>query len=387
MVFALKAWLGRILIQTRTAPLRNQDESTSALRPAELAYLVAGDDLLHAVLVMAVDLTQRAVKSTLFGAGPPEILDYEAKMWEISKEFVKKSAERKIEPYLPSNVVNNPFKYFKKISSLYSLILNLIRRFSKEVARDPRHIRKYFSAAGLIRLVADFFTSGYQDAVSAELTCHLTEKQLVVANERCTKFSRAFLWLGALSGALAVLATLTVAPFPVAMVISLLALLSAISVHLTMFLRDLIPLYPELAQLLRQLNRKDWRITLARAILSLLETLSWTMIFGVFVLWVVLGGITLRLVFGAFVPEDLCILITLTFTLIICFDSIARAFAVQNKHVLTALGQKRLHQARQRISKVSPSAALLDMLQSDQYEALFSEIVAIYGIAPLIILA
>ena len=161
----------------RTAPPSFDEAKSGAtsLRPAELACLVKPDDLLHIILVMAVDLTQRTAKAAL-GGEAPVILDYETKMWELTKDFLKQSAERKVEPFKPENFSLNPIGYFKGLSSLYGSMLKLVRRVSQDIAKDPKHIRKYFSVAGLVRLVTDFFSAGYQDAMQAELAAMLTKK-------------------------------------------------------------------------------------------------------------------------------------------------------------------------------------------------------------------
>ena len=85
LVLASCKILAHRLKQLPGSPKAIEDNESVCLPPAELAFLARSGDFLHAVLVMAVDLTQRAVKSTLSGVGAPPVLDYEAMMWEITK--------------------------------------------------------------------------------------------------------------------------------------------------------------------------------------------------------------------------------------------------------------------------------------------------------------
>jgi len=77
--------------------------SKSALRPVELGYMLRGGDTNHALLVMGVDLLQRAAKLQL-GAAVPETSEYEKKMWSLAKVSAKDWAMKKVETHLPGDL-------------------------------------------------------------------------------------------------------------------------------------------------------------------------------------------------------------------------------------------------------------------------------------------
>lgn len=373
----------------RKTSLPNFDETKSGatqLRPAELACLAKSDDLLHIILVMAVDLTQRAVKATLGGAST-EILDYETKMWELTKDFLKQYADKKIEPLKPGNFALNPIRYFKGIAALYGSVLSLVRRMSADLAKDPRHIRRYFSVGGIARLVADFFTAGYQDAMQAELTGSLTRKRLLVSQSKCKQFSTIFIITGVIFGIASIAATVYFLPQNLSVPIPLCAIFTTMAVQLTIFLKDSIPLYPEFINLLGHLERKDWRISTVRLIFGCLRVLAWATVVGTFMFMIVFSMLVLFFVVPGFPLDYVDLLATLAGVLLVCSSMIRYGLTLQYEQVPTSLGNRRLSEARRRISKISPLSCFWEMLKTESYDPQFSEIVAIYGIAPLIILA
>lgn len=373
----------------RKTSLPNFEEAKSGatqLRPAELACLAKSDDLLHIILVMAVDLTQRAVKATLGGA-PTEILDYETKMWELTKDFLKQYADKKIEPLKPASFSLNPIGYFRGIAALYGSILGLIRRMSQDLAKDPKHIRRYFSIGGIVRLVADFFTAGYQDAMQAELTGSLTRKRLLVSESRCKQFSLIFITTGVIFAVISIAATVYYLPQNLVVPIPICALFTALAVQLTIFLKDSIPLYPEFVRLLGHLERKDWRISALSLILGCLRVLAWATAVGTFMFMIVFSTVVLFFIVPGFPLDYVDLLATLAGVLLVCSSMIRFGLTLQYEQVPTSLGNQRLSEARKRISKISPLSSFWDMLKTESYDPQFSEVVAIYGIAPLIILA
>jgi len=374
-------------IDRNSSQVKTAVDSWSTLRPVELAYLAIPSDSLHFVLVMAVDVIQRYAKSTMSGSRTPPLLDYEIKMWEITQTYFKETFNKKIEPYLPNQLTLEPIQYVKRLSALYLSFLNLIRSFSKEVIKDPKQLRKYFSLTGVLHLVADFFAYGYQDALNNEFTLNLVEKQLLVPSRNRKRFSVIFLWCAAALGLLDISLTSSFLPPSLAVAVPLATALSALSICLAMYLRNLLPFYPEFAELINHIRRKDWRVSLIRTIIRLLDLISWAMVAGIFLLDMAIGGGLLKVILPSFTLAELEIMAISTITLIICFDFAARGLAIKNAQVPTMLGKKLLTQARKGISKVSPMAAFRKTLESDQYDPLLSEIVAIYGIAPLIILA
>ena len=152
-------------------------------------------------------------------------------------------------------------------------------------------------------------------------------------------------------------------------------------------MKDLIPLYPEFGALLDHIERKDWRVSVIRVIFHCLRFLVWAAAVGVFMFMVVLSSVILFLLVPGFPLDFVILMATLAAALVVSFSLVTYGYTLRYEQVATSLGKQRLREARRRISKASPIRSFWEMLRSESYEAQFSEIVAIYGIAPLIILA
>lgn len=336
---------------------------------------------------MAVDLTQKTLKARLSGIDQPPLMDFEIRMWEITRDILQASAQNKIDPYLPNKTSLTSVAYFKRLTAVCANISKFIGNFSKDIARDPKHIRKYFSVGGVIAIVTDFFTSGYQETVRQELTNFLAKKHLLLTPSQCGRLSKALLIVGILSATISSLAPFFVLPWQHALACTLLAASGASVVFAAMILKAWIPLYPELANLSSHVQRKDWRISLVRILVYSFHTITRAIIFAIFALELIAAGIILQISAPNLLPNYLVFLAVTELMFLVSFSVIKHAYAVRFNSILTSLGRSRLHQARQRLSKISPATAFGAMLQSDEYLPQFSEIVAIYGIAPLIFLA
>jgi len=118
-----------------------------------------------------------------------------------------------------------------------------------------------------------------------------------------------------------------------------------------------------------------------------LRFLVWAAAVGVFMFMVVLSSVILFLLVPGFPLDFVILMATLAAALVVSFSLVTYGYTLRYEQVATSLGKQRLREARRRISKASPIRSFWEMLRSESYEAQFSEIVAIYGIAPLIILA
>ena len=65
-----------------TSSLAKKEE----LRPAEIAYLIRGGDTTHALIVLAADLMQRALKRGDDMSFLNQLTDYEKNMWTVTKK-------------------------------------------------------------------------------------------------------------------------------------------------------------------------------------------------------------------------------------------------------------------------------------------------------------
>ena len=192
-VISLTTWL-QAVIEARMKKRNAQNtQVTSAtgtqvlvpqtLRPVEIGYMLRGGDTNHALLVMGVDLLQRAAKLQL-GAAIPEPAEYEKKMWTLAKDTAKEWALKKADPYMPPDPKKNPVGFVKRIYDIYLFCTQSLKLVVKDVIADPRQLKRYFSMAGVMRLLADFISAGYQNAFDNSLRTYLVERNLLVSEDR-----------------------------------------------------------------------------------------------------------------------------------------------------------------------------------------------------------
>src|SRR5271167_4603221 len=117
----------------------NQPEEP--IRPVELSFLSTGGDMSDVLTVLAVDLLQRALKSKADGSDIPRLVDYEEKLWLVTKRYVSDSATDLIGSVAPDKILSDPLGYWRRISVLYKALIKLLRTFTLEVIADPRRLR------------------------------------------------------------------------------------------------------------------------------------------------------------------------------------------------------------------------------------------------------
>jgi len=356
------------------------------IRPAELAFVAASGELTDVVTVMAVDLLQRAVKAGLNDRSAPEILDYEERMWQTTKNFVSQSTQDKLKEYHPENVITNPLDYAKRVTGLYQQILVLVKKFSHEIVADPKKLRRYFNVAGILRLTLDLSTSLYRERLFDEMTDHLVIKGLLVAPRQKESFAKIFLIAGILTflaGAILLFFQLST---PVAFSTIAIGIFTAIILEFMRFAFSFVPFYSELAGLLGYVQRSNWRIRLLRNLIYSLRTIAILVTIFVFLTATICGWLLLHLFSAGLNFNNLLLIFAISLQAFVSSRMIFRGMAINNQAVATTYGEECIKAVRRKLSHSSPFEAFTRMLSSDEYDPTFSEMVAIYGIAPLILL-
>lgn len=365
-----------------------------ALRPVEIGYMLRGGDTNHAVLVMGVDLLQRAAKLQL-GAAIPEPAEYEKKMWTLAKETAKEWALKKADPYMPPDFKTNPVGFVKRIYDLYQFITKSLKLVVKDIIADPRQLKRYFSMAGVMRLLADFISAGYQNAFATSLRDYLVTNNYLVSEERRIKASLEIRLLGisifpaVFLFALAIVGNSSGFPLTLlaATVMTGAATISAFFITAIFAIREFLPYLTEFETLAIVLNRDSWRLKVlqtARKAMMVALTLvalgSSAVVFIAGFLWLQLLGFqnaqTLTFV-SAF----------LAFPCLKAFLFLMRSWKIRRTQIATAYGEEHMAKTRQRLSEKRPITALSEVLKEEDYNPIFSELMALYGIEALILLA
>src|SRR5262249_50795011 len=160
----------------------------------ELSYLVREGYRSHATIVLAFDLLHRAVKSLQADSAGVSLAPYERQLFVKVKEFAKRWLEEKTTQLLPDPRSGDVRLLVRQVFGLYSLLVKSVRPFVSEMVEDPRRIRRYFTMAGLMRLLADLGSAGYREALETEMVAYLNARGLLMS-EWARRRAAAFLAL------------------------------------------------------------------------------------------------------------------------------------------------------------------------------------------------
>lgn len=360
---------------------------TPALRPVEIGYMLRGGDTNHALLVMGVDLLQRAVKQQL-GATIPEPAQYELKMWSMAKDTAKDWAFKKVDAHLPPDLKKNPVGFVKKIYDLYLFFTKSLKLVVKDIVADPRHLKRYFTVAGVMRLLADFATAGYQHAFNTELRTYLVKANLLVGEQKKKKTAQSIAAIAAISfTTIAILSYVLTLSIIHAVIICATAMLSSFILTAIFAAREFVPYITEFENLASTLSRDSWRVKLlkilARFLIVILSVGSFLICVALF-----LVSFALHNMAGGNQAFELTFL-----TLILClpcvkaFLLILKSWKLSNMEVATEYGDVALADAKKRLVALSPIGSLSLVLKDESYNPVFSELMALYGVEALILLA
>ncbi len=365
-----------------------------ALRPVEIGYMLRGGDTNHAVLVMGVDLLQRAAKLQL-GAAIPEPAEYEKKMWSLAIETAKEWALKKADPYMPPDFKTNPVGFVKRIYDIYLFCTKSLKLVVKDIIADPRQLKRYFSMAGVMRLLADFISAGYQHAFATSLREYLIANNFLVSEENRIKASAKIGMLGlsifpiVFLYSLLIVGTSSGIPLMLfaAAVMTGSAIISSFFITAIFAVREFLPYLTEFESLAIILNRDSWRLRVLQTARKAMMVALTLVALGASSL-IFTGGFLWLSVFGLKNAQALTFVsVFLTFPCLKAFLFLLRSWKIRRTQIATEYGEKQLAETRKRLSEKRPITALTEVLKEEDYNPLFSELMALYGIEALILLA
>ncbi len=358
------------------------------LAPAELAYLLRDGDMAHTLIVMSVDLVQRAVKMPAETV-PAQLRPYEKQVWLSVKDFLRQLAEQKAGHLVPISDIKNPLKWVMRANSIKRFMGESLRSFVVELVKDPRHIRKYFSIAGIARLSVQLYTSSVRGAVEREMREELLRAGLLVPELRRKQFAQILIWLipFLVAGPFFVNYAANAVPMGALAVYLLLGALNAMVLRLVASLPGFVPTYDEFARVSAELKRGGVRLTAIRAILKV----------GKFILYALIGLICLVLLaaelaistFILYIPPTPALYVIIPATIL----SLVMVALALDWHSLSLREQasmealRRVKEVQNVLSQVTPIQSFTKLFGDGSYDPTFSHLVACYGIETLWLLS
>ncbi|MEZ4537264.1 MAG: hypothetical protein R3D26_20035 [Cyanobacteriota/Melainabacteria group bacterium] len=366
-----------------TSSLAKKEE----LRPAEIAYLIRGGDTTHALIVLAADLMQRALKRGDDMSFLNQLTDYEKNMWTVTKKALSDWAQQKAKKTILGNA-RNPIQIAKRLSFLYRFITGSLSTMIRESINDPKRLRKYFSAQGLWRIIADFTSAGYRQAFENEIRETLLKRGLLVEAERRKKYA-SLLFTASILGFAGVflVAAISFKTWYLALVLGSGSLFAAALFRIVLIARQLLPFYEELAVVANQIERTSRRLSLIKFLLRFINTLNWLVA-------ILLGGIISALVLtlakllyfegGSDLILGYLGLFTANFA---CVDLLFKALDLSFNDQPSKIALDEIKILKEDLKEIKPLNSFKEYLDSQVYNPKFSRLIAVYGIETLFILA
>lgn len=380
----LHSWLkDPSLVGTRAEA--EAEEGPELLRPPEIAYLVRGGDTTHALIVLAVDLTQRGLRKNEDETFTESLCDYEKNMLKIVREAFSSWATKKTRDVVLGSA-RSPGQIAARITFLYRFLTRSLKAFIEESISDPGKLRKYFSYQGLLRILADFTSAGYRQAFEEELRKSLLRRGLIVDAAHRHRAAR-ILAAGAVLGlaGTAFLAFHFEGSPASALIIWTTSLVMSMGARFVLVLRNLVPLYQELAVIADQVSRKSLRLRLLILLLRSFNLLANTLAVSLALLAGLAGLGLCRLLYSPTGSFEILTLIAFSLANFAVLQLGFDAFHLLTKEYPSGIARKQLDSLRAELENKSPLDSFKLFLTNRDYDPALSKLVAVYGIETLLL--
>lgn len=383
---AARAWIFNSLNEAKDSATAS-NSSKEELRPAEIAYLIRGGDTTHALIVLAADLMQRALKRGDDMSFLNRLTDYEKNMWTVTKKALTDWAQQKAKKTILGDA-RSPIQIAKRLSFLYRFITSSLSTMIKDSINDPKRLRKYFSAQGLWRIIADFTSAGYRQAFEKEIRETLLSRGLLIETARRKRHASLLLTASILGFAgVFLVAALAFKTWYLALVLGTGSLVAAAIFRTVLIARQLLPFYEELAVVANQIERTSRRLNLVKFLLRSVDTLNWLVA-------ILLGGIISVLVLtlakllylegGGDLVLGYLGLFVANFA---CVDLLFKALDLSFNDQPSKIALQEIKLLKEDLKEIKPLNSFKEYLDSQVYNPKFSRLIAVYGIETLFILA
>ncbi len=368
------------------ATIYSTTSDSSALRPAEIAYLVRSGDTTHALIVVAVDLIQRAVKSkpdTTFIDG---LADYEKNMWKVVRTSLTDWAKQKAHETIVGGA-KNPVQLIRRLAFLFNFVRDSLRTVVTDAVADPRKLKRYFSPNGVLRILADFTSAGYKQAFQDELRNSLLRRGLLVETVTRHRIGRRFFVIGIFGVVATAVASGVFLPnVYVAFFAWFASLIAGSAGRVILSLSHMIPLYEELAVVAEQVKRQSARLSFVRLLLRSVKAILWVALTFVIVNACGLGLLFIKLIYPACGMQEVVAMIALTVTHFAIADFVFNGIRLNFQECPSPEAEQKLEVVRKDLAEMSPLDTFSKLLANSDYDPKFSKLLALYGVETLLIL-
>ncbi|MCA9805412.1 MAG: hypothetical protein KC777_25755 [Cyanobacteria bacterium HKST-UBA02] len=381
----LHSWLKDPALVKTTAEENSAHKLKNGLRPPEIAYLVRGGDTTHALIVLAVDLTQRGLRKNEDETFTESLCDYEKNMLEIVRGAFSSWATKKTKDVVLGSA-RSPRQIAARITFLYRFLTGSLKAFIEETISDPGKLRKYFSYQGLLRILADFTSAGYRQAFEEELRKSLLRRGLILDAAHRHRAARA-LAAGAVLGLIgtAFLAFHFEGSLASALIIWITSLVMSAGARLVLALRNLVPLYQELAVIADQVIRKSLRLRFLILLLRSFNLLATTLAVSLALLAGLVGLGLCRLLYAPTGSFEILTLIAFSLANFAVLQLAFDAFDLFTREYPSGIARKQLDSLRAELENKSPLDSFKLFLTNRDYDPTLSKLVAVYGIETLLL--
>ncbi|MFN8656019.1 MAG: hypothetical protein U0105_06745 [Candidatus Obscuribacterales bacterium] len=355
------------------------------LRPAELAYLVRDGDMTHTMIVMALDLIQRAVKSQTATNVGENLAPYEMEIWQRVKSQVRGWAEKKVNEVNPLATVN-PAEVLRRLNAIKVFFTTTVGRFLQDVVRDPKRIKGYFTLTGILRVVADLTRAGYGAVIEQDMRNALLSRGLIVEESQRTRGGTFSLVAAGVSFVLMIAACLLLqgltepAVYATFMAACGGAFFSAVILRALLMVPQFVPFYEEISLVLSEASRSSWQVVALRTVFGLARLIAWSL-FAVTIL-IILGIASLVFSFAmhAEVGGALLALFAASVWWMTFMQLLIDAHGLIMRENKTLRAERQVEKAKQEIKHATALGTLKDVFANPDYDPTFSNLVAVYGV-------
>jgi hypothetical protein len=382
-----------LLLEMRKTDKAKIDPHKSLL-PAELAYLMRPGDSSHCLIVMVVDLVQKGLKRN-FESVEHEVLvaRYEKLIWDRVSAYIKDWSTQKAHELVPELKTKNPIIIVRGFWKLRAWFTKTLSATIGDLIKDPLSIRKYFSPAGITKVFVSIVTAGLREQVAGELRVSLLEKGLLVDAQRRSNFANLFVLGGFIHLIVASLIFThysEVRHWEAIAAFAFFAFFNGIFLRFMAFLPIFVPFYEEFSNVLDSVKRQGVRVAIMQGLLRLLRSVYFSAVCAIVAVIMVMQALVFGLVFHFHASNwwlNLFGIVCLSVNVILIADMFFLAHQVRNNDQATSYGQKQVQKHHKELKDLSLIQAFQKTLAEPGYNEQLSDIVAIYGIETLFLIA
>lgn len=356
-----------------------------ALRPAELAYLVRDGDMTHTMIVMALDLIQRAVKSQTATNVGENLAPYEMDIWQRVKSQVRGWAEKKVNEVNPLATVN-PAEVIRRLNAIKIFFTTTVGRFLQDVVRDPKRIKGYFTLAGILRVVADLTRAGYGAVIEQDMRNALLSRGLIVEESQRTRGGTVSLVAAGVSFALVIVACLLLQGLTEPGVYATFmtayggAFFSAVVLRALLMVPQFVPFYEEISLVLSEASRSSWQVVALRTVFGLARLIAWSLFALTILIILGIAALVFSFAMHAEVGGALLALFAASVWWMTFMQLLIDAHGLIMRENKTLRAERQVEKAKQEIKHATALGTLKDVFANPDYDPTFSNLVAVYGV-------